>query len=203
VGVRAKFGEDLPSKSQIFDYWKDHIFDLGLFIDWGEPSCWACGFHYGTKYDIKRSDASWEEIYRCWERVPLQRCHIVPRSIGGSDDVANLFLMCRECHDTAPNTNTPEIFFEWAKHQSFWRREANKIDNAFNSFGVASSEQESLAELIGSKEFRTWISGKFGLHWPQSNYAPVSSRLTLSTIVGLAVEFQRMNNGLGKTRSPK
>jgi hypothetical protein len=37
------------------------------------------------------------------------------------------------------------------------------------------------------------MAGKFGLHRPQSNYAPVSSRLTPATFVGLAVHYQRIS----------
>jgi 5-methylcytosine-specific restriction endonuclease McrA len=108
----------LPSKAQIFSHWKDRLRDVGKFVDWGEPSCWACGFHYGAKYDIKSSDATWSKILDCWDRVPLQRCHIVPRSLGGTDEPSNLFLTCRECHDLAPNTALPEIFFEWAEDKA-------------------------------------------------------------------------------------
>src|SRR5262249_7160404 len=114
--VRApdlKFADNLPSKRLIFDHWKHRLPTVGILIDWGEPSCWACRFHYGTKYDIRRSDASWNEILRGWDRIPLQRCHVVPPSLGGTDDVDNLFLMCRECHDLAPNTCIPAILFEW------------------------------------------------------------------------------------------
>src|SRR5580704_12367838 len=82
-----KYGGNLPSKGEIFEYWKDRIFDHGLFMDWGEPSCWACGFHYEAKYDIKNPNAGWAEIVRCWDRMPLQRCHIIPRSLGGSPTV--------------------------------------------------------------------------------------------------------------------
>jgi hypothetical protein len=117
--VGPHFVDNLPSKAEIFDYWKERLPALGFFIDWGEPSCFACRFHYGTKYDIKRSDAGWHKIFECWNSIPLQRCHIVPRSLGGTDEVANLFLMCRECHDLAPNTSFPEIFFEWARAQSW------------------------------------------------------------------------------------
>lgn len=184
--------DDLPSKSQIFDYWKDRLRDTcGRFIDWGEPSCWACGFHYGSKYDIKRSDASWEEIFRCWESMPFQRCHIVPRSLGGTNDVSNLFLMCRECHDLAPNTNIPEIFFEWVRKQSSWLRENSKIRAAFASFGIEEANENDFCELLMSDEFKSWSSGKTGIHRPQSKYAPVSSRLTPSTIVGLLVHYRR------------
>jgi hypothetical protein len=45
--------DDLSSRSSIFDHWKDKLSELGFFIDWGEPGCWSCGFHYDGRYDIK------------------------------------------------------------------------------------------------------------------------------------------------------
>lgn len=104
--------DDLPSKAEIFEYWKDLLAGTVRCIDRGEPGCWACGFHYSVKFDIKNPRASWQEILRGWDAVPLQRCHILPRGLDGTDDVSNLFLMCRECHDAAPNTNISEIFFQ-------------------------------------------------------------------------------------------
>ena len=61
----------LPAKSAIFDYWKDRLPKLGIFIDWGEPSCWACGFFLGatTRYDIKQPDAGWARILECWNKI--------------------------------------------------------------------------------------------------------------------------------------
>lgn len=181
----------LPSKGQIFEYWKERLVEHGMFIDWGEPSCWACGFHYEAKYDIKRSDTSWEEILRCWERMPLQRCHIVPRSLGGADSVENLFLMCRECHDLAPNTNIPEIFLEWARSQHWLKREKAKINEALEAFAVAKRDYGKFLKTMGSPTFRAWVEDRMGLHWPQSNYAPRSSRLTPATMVGLVAHFLR------------
>jgi hypothetical protein len=183
--------DTLPSKAQIFDHWKDRLGQIGIFIDWGEPSCWACHFHYGAKYDIKSSDAGWDEIFDCWDRMPLQRCQIVPRSLGGSDDISNLFLMCRECHDLAPNTSVPAIFFQWAKGQRHDRRETAKLENEFRSFRVTDDEKLKLFEIIQDVEFQAWTRGKFGLHWPQSKYAPISSRLTPATFIGLAAHYLR------------
>lgn len=182
---------NLPSKSQIFEYWKNRLSDKGLSIDWGEPSCWVCGFHYQSKYDTKRPDASREEILRCWEKTPLQRCHLVPRSLQGSDSVENLFLMCRECHDLAPNTNTPDIFFEWARAQHWLKREQTKFAQALESFSVTTEDYLRFNEVMDSPAFRTWVQDKIGIHWPQSNYAPRSSRLTPATLVGLVVFFLR------------
>ena len=192
----TRFVDDLPLKSQIVDHWKDRLPKMGVCIDWRRPGCWACGFHYGARYGIKRPDADWDEILRCWNNIPLQRCHIVPRSLGGTNDVANLFLMCRECHDLAPNTSIPEIFFEWAHAQDWDERESARILAALESYGVRSPDYRDFNEVIMSDEFRLWMSSKFGLHRPQSNYAPISARLTPATFVGLAVHYRRLRRPL-------
>ena len=158
--------------------------------------CWACGFHYGTKYDIRRSDASWHEILRCWDKIPLQRCHISPSSLGGTDEEANLFLMCRECHDRMPNTSISQIFFEWARAQNSNVRETAKIRDALDAFCFENAAWQDLERTINLEEFKSWSRDKFGLHRPQSNYAPVSSRLTPATLVGLAAYYCRIFQSL-------
>jgi len=185
------FVNDLPSKSAIFSYWKNRLARLGFLIDWGEPGCWACGFHYDAKYDIHDSKASWLKILACWEKVPLQRCHIVPRSLGGADRASNLFLMCRECHDLAPNTAIRAVFFDWARTQRSLHREMAKINAALDSFGVEKPELDKLSDLIRSKRFRSWALKRAGRHWPQSGYAARSARITPSTMIGLALYYQR------------
>ncbi|TWI71861.1 HNH endonuclease [Bradyrhizobium huanghuaihaiense] len=190
--ARARYDDQLPSRARIFEFWKDRIEGLVRPIYWGEPACWACRFHYGFKYDVKRSDASWDQILRCWDRIPLQRCHIVGRSLGGSDDVSNLFLLCRECHDRMPNTNIPEIFYEWARAQSWSRREDEKILDAMKAFGVEDAMAPDLEQVLESEDYKVWSEDRRGLHWPQSNYASISSRLTPATTLGLAVYYLRL-----------
>lgn len=157
---------DLPSRAEIFEYWKNRFHEIGRFIDWGEPSCWGCGFHYGDKFDILRSDASWETILKGWNRIPLQRCHIVPKGLGGTDTVDNLFLMCRECHDLAPNTPFPELFFQWVRAQSWLQRENARIREAMRAFSVSEKDQRDLVSVLESAEFKDWLDGKIGLHRP-------------------------------------
>jgi hypothetical protein len=190
------YADSLPSKSQIFSYWKDRFWEIGILVDWSEPSCWSCGFHYGIKYDIKKpSSASWDKILNAWDRIPLQRCHIVPRSLGGADEPSNLFLMCRECHDLQPNTALPDIFFKWVRAQTWGRRESSKIEEALRSFDVRPEQHEELTQLVESPDFKTWLDGKLGLHRPQSNYASVSCRLTPATMIGLAVHYLKSKRG--------
>ncbi len=60
------------------------------------------------------------------------------------------------------------------------------------SFSVTPDKEDDLSKIICSPAFTAWIGGKVGLHRPQSNYAPVSYRLTPATIVGLAVQYWRL-----------
>jgi HNH endonuclease len=189
--LKRNFQDVLPLKSEIFEYWKDKLGELQRSIDWGEPSCWACGFHYDGKYDIKRRNPTWENILNCWDRIPLQRCHIIPRALGGPDTVDNLFLLCRECHDAAPNTNAPDIFFAWVNAQDYYVRELAKMVTAFNAFGVTEEDYPELEVIFRSEEFRKWNQGRLSLHRPQSNYAARSSRLTPSTYIGLALLYKK------------
>jgi hypothetical protein len=99
--------------------------------------------------------------------------------------------MCRECHDLQPNTKLPEIFFGWTRAQSCERRESARIEDALRSFGVGSEQFRELTQLVESSDFKAWLDGKLGLHWPQSNYASISFRLTPATMIGLAVHYLR------------
>lgn len=175
----------MPSKSEVFEYWKERIFDLGFFIDWGEPSCWACGEFWNGRYHITNPKASYEKILNCWEKVPLQRCHIIPRSLGGSNEPSNLFLMCKECHDLAPNTSIPEIFFQWARRQSFFERRSYQIQQCMKDFNITEELYFKLDEISQTKKFKDFFSNHAGLHWPQSGYSGLGRKLTVSTWCGL------------------
>jgi hypothetical protein len=90
-----------------------------------------------------------------------------------------------------PNTNIPEIFFDWARAQSWSRREDAKILDGIRAFGVEDAMAPDLEQVLESEDYRDWSEGRRGLHWPQSNYAPISSRLTPATTLGLAVYYLR------------
>lgn len=114
----------MPSHAKILEFWcsekgkeileKYNITPYGihtLTIDAGEE-CWCCngfccpGYYDGYSVDKEKNDEDvWFE-YR-------ERSHIIAKSLGGSYECDNLFLMCGECHRRAPNTTDPKIFFEW------------------------------------------------------------------------------------------
>lgn len=117
---------------EIFNYWKDkYISKDGLIrdsknreksdklvvCDWGEPSCWACGKVVDireTKYLECLVNDDYEKIWNYAKtKSELIRCHIIPRTKGGTTNPENLFLMCPNCHQESPDTSNPRNFFRY------------------------------------------------------------------------------------------
>jgi hypothetical protein len=80
--------------AEIADYWSRHQDECGLSVDWSEAKkrCW-----------------------RCAHRRKLQRCHIVPHSLKGSEEPPNLVLLCAQCHSEAPNVADPTFIWVWLR----------------------------------------------------------------------------------------
>ena len=177
----------VPNVGTILEWWRDRFDEceaMGFFLDWGEPTCFGCDQGWEGKYDITNPKASWPEIVRCWERAPLQRCHIVPRSLSGSDHPSNIVLMCRECHDLAPDTSDREMFFRWAKAQSWYQRRVRELRQCFSDFGFDPEDEalvNQLTSILVSTDFHEWCKGKVGLHGFQR--LPLGVRVSPSSFV--------------------
>ena len=93
------------TKREIVDYWFSRIDECGLSVDASEAHerCWRCG--------CEKS---------------LERCHIVPYSLGGKDEPSNFVLLCKRCHIDNPNLSDPEIMWDWIRaygvplYDTFW-----------------------------------------------------------------------------------
>ena len=82
-------------KQDIINYWIKYIDESdGMNFDWAEADkvCWRCG---------------------CYRK--LQRCHIIPDSLGGKDEPCNFVLLCSECHQEAPNVESKTFMWDWIK----------------------------------------------------------------------------------------
>jgi len=113
--------KSLPSKEKILATWwgpleienrKDRLSELThgkLSLPPCTDRCWNCG---------------------CLEDHPwytgigqIERCHIIPKSLGGTQDPLNFLLMCSRCHRHAPDTNDPLIMFAWMEKEFDNRQE--------------------------------------------------------------------------------
>lgn len=176
----------MPTKAQIFAHWMDWLDSRGF--DWGEPCCWACKRHFDTKYDLNKPNATREEIIQNWDRTPLQRCHIIARQFGGEDIPDNLFLMCKSCHDRAPNTKSREAFLDWVERQDYTALVQEDIMRELRSFDLL-NRIDDVNEMLTDKELMKRYSSNSGFHM---NQARGGSEITLSSIfVQIAEELKR------------
>ena len=96
---------------EIIDYWEQREDETDLSVDWSDAHeiCWRCG---------------------CERK--LQKCHIIPHSLGGTDEPSNLVLLCERCHIDAPNINSKTFMWDWIRSNSttfydtFWQQRAEK-----------------------------------------------------------------------------
>lgn len=129
--------KSVPKKSQIAKYWREKIFELNLFMDWGEPACWACG-RFESDNDVVDSKESLNDIFKVWDKQKyLERCHIVPKSMGGCNCHGNIVLLCKECHKDNPDTLNVELFLEWMQNRKQYpERRYETYKNAFFEFNI-------------------------------------------------------------------
>ena len=123
----TKRGSVKTFKQDIIEYWMD------------SPN-YANGDEVGMAIDQADLDEDGGRCWRCGTTKNVQRCHIIPHSQGGGDEPSNLLLLCRDCHNDAPNVSnaTAEDFFNWMKNS---RHSLSKYLNENNAgyWGMLSS----------------------------------------------------------------
>lgn len=154
-------------KSEIYKYWEGRgIFD----IDYTVPLCFACGVEFGGG---KNND-----VYTRYDKATgIQRCHIIPESLGGKAEPNNLILLCSSCHRESPNVNDGDILINWcANHESHISIAITKFKEAlkYSPYSLRSLESDMkdvelaimVMENMGKdKEFNQWYLNNAGLHF--------------------------------------
>ncbi len=110
----------MPSKARVLDFWREWLEENEVNLL--EPQCWGCYRPLGKSSSFKRlakiDNPTWKEIQLAWNDCEkLDHCHIVAQSLGGTDEPENIFLMCKRCHDKAPDTTSKEMFLRWVSSQ--------------------------------------------------------------------------------------
>jgi 5-methylcytosine-specific restriction endonuclease McrA len=179
----------MSSKAQFFEYWKERLIEKGFFIDWSKPSCWACGEFWNGKYDVKSSHLSDVTILKAWEKAPLQRCYIVPVSLGGTDDESNLFLLCKDCQDLAPKTASPEIFFQWARVEKHIKCFNQRNQQYLEEFGISEELFVEFLELYKTEKFKKIPEKSTGFYWSHNSHSGLSKKMTPSSFLDLILYY--------------
>lgn len=154
------------TKKEIVDYWAGHVDESDLSIDFAEAHerCWRCG---------------------CKRR--LDRCHIIPDSLGGEDEPSNFVLLCSRCHLDNPNVMDKEIMWDWLRaystslYDTFWyllgMREYEKI------YAVPVQEEYKKRNITGEAllEFQEILKRQYA----KASYHFGDPHLNVATLAGI------------------
>lgn len=149
----------ITTHREIVEYWATRQSEYGLSVDWAEANtlCW-----------------------RCAQKRLLQRCHIVPRALGGAETPSNLVLLCAQCHAEAPNVADPEFMWIWLRahavpfYGTYWQERGYKeYELIFGERPFAGTAETD--ELL--QQVTTTLKGLFArtsTHWGQGKINPAT-----------------------------
>jgi hypothetical protein len=157
--------------------------------------CWDHHSQFISELDVAVDWGNWEtEHKRCWccgHKSKLQECHIVPRSLGGSDNASNVVPLCAQCHDEAPDVADPGEMFRWIASQQnpvsglglgrYWH-----LHDTTTSFGQQLSKSVDwplLHECIAKAYEQS------SYHYSQSNAGPKFKKSTREWVMQTAFDL--------------
>lgn len=189
-------------KSAIARYWLDTPAGIARFPenpalnDLYGPRCFACeaqSFRL-AEYRLRESDP-----WSIWDAAYFDRCHIVPRALGGEDDPQNLVLLCSTCHRDAPNVGEPQYMIDWmTAREYFWDRhtrlvwEAIEIYDLHDQFEFVCAHRLDEHQAIYRDLLRTW-TGTHGIYVNDSTMMAATAEAIrrASTAIGKEDELPR------------
>lgn len=141
----------------IFEYWagkKDHDDNLWI-LDPGEKTCFKCGH---MDYEIKKG----ETLQRFWnKRTGLEKAHIVPHALGGTEEPYNIIFLCSECHAECPDTIDYGANLKWISEH----RKGIEIDLAYSFLSSLTQAEIEVAVTIENPSIlREQIMKRIGMH---------------------------------------
>jgi HNH endonuclease len=172
-------------KRAIAEYWlgtdegRARLPGNSALIDCGEPSCFACGW-MATDPDLE------PRIWQVWDHAMLQRCHLIPHSLGGTDAPDNLVLLCARCHIEAPDVADAEYMLRWIDaHESWGVHLMRELDAAIARHAITEREMDEYNSL--------GIKATLDLHrtvirrWA----VPVGGHFSYATLAACAIKMVR------------
>lgn len=147
-----------------------------MITDIGEPACWACGYPVtlsATKLAEIEALPNIESVYKHkLVTSRLQRCHLIPRAKGGSDDPSNIVLLCPECHAQAPDTAHSKHMLRWIykrkKEYTFGKLNPRiLIDRAMKTLIDLGYDVSGIPELVRdltNEQCKDYVRSLAGLH---------------------------------------
>ena len=145
----------VPTKWLLAQHWQaspDRNTYAPMLDDLADPCCFVCGWYseHWVKVTPKAS----------WERATLERAHIVPRSLGGSDDASNVILLCSPCHRDSPDWHDPSAMARWIAGRP---DRASKEVEEFSDWAKAALEVPEFQALLAEYEANPDMTDEEGI----------------------------------------
>jgi hypothetical protein len=93
----------------ILQFWagKKDYNDILWIVDPGEKTCFKCGF-------LAEEIGDKETLRSFWNKsTKLEKAHIVPHSLGGTEEPRNIIFLCSRCHELCPDTIDYDLNLKW------------------------------------------------------------------------------------------
>ena len=96
----------------------------------------------------------------------LQKCHIIPDSLGGKDEPSNIVLLCSRCHIDAPNVESKTFMWDWIRangtpfYDTFWFLRAQKEHEFI--YGKSFIQELKDRDIISDYDLRLFWNLKIG-----------------------------------------
>lgn len=163
---------------EIVSYWRMTKPDGCITVNWSEAEthCWRCG-----------------------TECKLQRCHIIPDSLGGIDEPSNFVLLCSQCHADGPNVADSEIMWEWLEAYKmptldmFWDYKGHLeyefiyrrsyYDDLYSLRKSAEEADTGFPSEQKIKEFMWDAVSNVSVHWGQSHLNPATTAACMRLVI--------------------
>ncbi len=169
-----------PSKEKILAAWwgklgnpnrKDRLAEKTngkLRLDSQTDRCWCC-----------RALENWwltpdNEIDQS-RNTRIERCHIVPHSLGGKDNPLNFVLLCVDCHRKSPDIKDEFSLFKWMeqeadKRNDYWASFTDGLKSQFPEISKKPIEKGMIAvhhifKIRDSDDFLNWEAKNTSVHF--------------------------------------
>jgi len=171
----------MPNCISIFKYWRsdaaikrmEHLsketsvdFNFHLIINSIHQECFAC-----NRMFLKHKWMFGRKNY-------LQRCHIIPRQLGGSNHVSNMILLCKHCHLENPNVRNEVAYFKWLQ---FHKSRYEIINDEIRQLSDVMIDQDKLNKALSIARLDEIIPKGIDIE----NYSVEHQGVNFSTIISV------------------
>lgn len=116
------------------------------------------------------------ECQACGSDCYPERAHVVPRQFGGSNDAANLRLLCAECHVASPDSIDPDEMDDWI-HERRRRSRSDRSEVVRTIEAFISDIDESYYDAVYRAFLDELHGGRYGVHGNRISSGSIAAML--------------------------